>query len=73
MAPFELVTGRPALLPSVVLPPLPDLPAQPTSEEEDAYYAKVADRMARLSTLASARIKEMEANVRAATRPREGQ
>ena len=61
MAPFELVTGRPALLPAVVLPELPDLPPEPTVEEEEAYYGDLLDRMSRLRTIASARMRHMEA------------
>ena len=63
MAPFELATGRPALLPSVVLPPLPE---EPSPEEEDQYYADVADRVTRLRTIASARMRHMERSVRTA-------
>ena len=70
-APFMLATGRRFLLPSVVLPPLSDLPDAPTAEQEEHYYASVSVAAERLRTLGMQHMRKEEACARAAVRRRE--
>ncbi len=44
LSPFSLVTGRHPQLPSLPPRPMPELPPEPTFEQEDTYYAAYSER-----------------------------
>ena len=71
MCPFSLITGRTPNLPSLPNRPLPELPADPTPAQEEAYFEAVSTRREYLRTLAGRRILDMERRIRGATRNQE--
>ncbi len=71
MSPFSLITGRTPHLPSLPNRYLPELPASPSRQQEEAYYEAMSRRAEELRTIAGSRILEMERRIREATRRKE--
>ena len=68
LTPFSLATGRQPQLPSLPARPLPELPPDPTPDQEEAYYEAFAEKARELAEAGGLRIKEMERRIRDASR-----
>ena len=71
MCPFSLITGRTPHLPSLPNRPLPEIPANPSLAQEEAYFEAMFLRSEHLRALAGRRILDMERRIRDATRNKE--
>ena len=70
IAPFAMATGHDAILPSIVVLPLP-LPEEPTLREERLYQEALFGQVLRLQELGGSRMHESERRIRVLTRGHE--